>query len=392
VIGVALDAGSKVGGALIDKAVDSFKDHEAEERKRKEAIEKQEKALRDQFVKQMEEIETSHRYTTPYQREKAKLGYIALNSQLTALMRFGAEMEVQQEKQRREERDRLLSFGGIATTVAGSAMNSPTMLMKQADQLSKSPDFRRNIAQASSGKSPVGNPLSSAIEGAQALNKIEAAQTQMQTEVERQLKPVMSVLSKASEESTEKLVEEVEKKGKAPSDFFVVDYGKPIYVEFVGNDPATNQVRELLVEQGFQMADSKENAVGYYRIEGEYLIAESRERYESAVPIADALLIPESIKEPKEKDKGIANGLLVGAFSLLGANKAAPKPVEYRQSVLLVASRQAADSKEYRISVNRKLEAKELKPKTLAEESVDALLGKLGLFEDRSGADRASVR
>lgn len=380
IVGVALEAGGKIGGALIDKAVDSMKDPAEEERKRKEAQEQQDLKMRQGFEKALSDIETSPHLKTPYQREKAKVGMIEMNAQVAAFSKFAQEMQRQQELKQRQDRDKLLSFGGIASTIGSAALNSPSSIMSQTNQLSKSSDFRRGIADASAGRINPTTALLAPLHAAQASNKIDTALA----DVQEQLKPVAQAMERTAEETKEQLNAVAEAKVKTPSIFFAADLGKPIYVEYIGHPEETRRLREMLASQGHILAETATDAVGYYRIEGEYSIPSSNGRHGLELPIETVIKSPESVKTPALKEKSLMENAISGAFSLLNANKQteepAPKPI--LQLVFLVASREAAGSQEVRVSVKRKLETLELKPAYLIEDTTAALYGKLGLLDE----------
>lgn len=386
VISVGISAGAKVGGALVDKAVDSMKDPAEEQRKRDAQKAKNDEQMRAGFQKALSEIEAK-KDLTPFQREKLKLSLINSAAAATALAQFAEEMTARQEAQRRAERDSLLSVGGIANTVGAAALSSPSVMMAQADRMAKSGMFQqqaRDMMAQADGRQKVsaGATIANISNVIDAQDKMNTALDSAQRQAKTELQPVLTKIEQDSAERGEQFAELAGMRKPMQDNFFAQDFDKPIFVEYIDNAEQTQKLREILASQGFTLADSKESAKAYFRIEGEYMIPQTGKHEGSAISSGKALTNPTMVTVPAKRSAGLVASALGGAIGAIrsGMGKPAPgeAPQSYEQMVLVVASRQVGNE-EIRLSSVQKQTAPDLIPVELITAAQADLYAKLGL-------------
>lgn len=388
VFGMVFDVGRKVGGALVDKAIDATKDPEVERQKKQKAQDEQERAQIEGFKKAEAEIE-SHREWTPLQREKTRLKLIATYAQVKAMGNFVQSMQDQQEAARRAENDRILSVGGLASTVAGAALNTSTVQMAQADALVKTGIPQAQTRQAMAMIDNKGQPttagqlqgVANAVAGAQALDTANAA-LQAQA-LPPEMVDAASAAKASATESANALSSQSASK-PAEQDFFSPDLGRKIYVEFVDSERLTHHFRDTLAQRGHQLADSQAAAEVVYRIEGEFEIPENGMHQGVSASAGKLLEHKASVQVPEVKVKGSVATFFVKSLMAIVPSKdpSGVKPevkLMMAQSALLVASRNAAQAQELRLSVLKKDNSNELKTDAVLASAMDELFAKLGV-------------
>lgn len=376
-ISTIIQAGAKIGGAVIDKAVDSLRDPEAEKRKKEEALVEAQRVQAAQFQKLFDSIE-ARKELTPLQREKLKLTAIELNAEAAAFAKFAQDMEVHQQEQRRAEADRVLSLGGLVGTIGEAAMNSPTMVMNRANALSRSPEFRQQtrdaVRRADGQPSGGASAVVAAVEGSVALDAAQSAVADARERMVAEAQPVIVQLKADVEASQAELAAKMQTSQRA--DFFTADRGRKVFVDFLDNAAESERLRGLLAAQGHQIVATADEAEVRFRIEGEYEIPATG-AHEGVVLAAGSLLDRQTpIEPPPKKSAGIVGSVLGALFRPANAPTANPT---YPQRVLLVASRQAPDAPEIRVSALRRERSAQLDAGSATREGLKQLYEKLGI-------------
>lgn len=127
IVSIGIQAVGKVGGAVIDKALEDSPEE-------KEAKRQKEKADREvQFHKEIAKIEERPDLSP---LDKERLTRQVSNS--FGLAETFSNLQAQQELQRIKQRDQVLTVGGIAGVVGNAALNSPSVIMERADMAARS--------------------------------------------------------------------------------------------------------------------------------------------------------------------------------------------------------------------------------------------------------------
>lgn len=386
-IGAGIQVGAKVGGALIDKAIDATKDQEQERKKKEAEKAKRENEMLSGLQKSLDEIEAKKDWT-PYQREKAKLTLIEAMAHGAALAAMVEDLTERQEEAKRAERDRTLTAGGLLGTVADAALNTPSAVMARSNALAKSPEFQREARQMAArglqSQSPT-DKLITAINRANEANiakaKMKDGLATMEKNAEAELAPSLAKAEVEARDNREKFAT-LHQTNKSPEVFFSEDMGKTLYVEYVDSPAETQKIQALLTARGHQIANSRASAQVYFRIEGEYMISESGQHKGVMLSAGKGLDLTEPLTPPEKKEQGVIASALGGVLKAMVKDANAtttPQPTAYQQAVLIVASRQVSNE-ETRHSVINKVKSTELQPKELLAEANQNLYVKLGLL------------
>ena len=387
IFSVIFEVGGKVVGAAVDKAVDSMTDHEAERKKRQEAQEASERQLAAALQEQMTDIENQPSLT-PYQKEKARIELMAAKAQIIAMNRFASSMIEQQEAARRAERDQLFSLGGLASATAGAALNTPSMVMAQADLQVKagipqahsrnvmaSIDNQGNLTPSGQMKQVVGE-VAAQQQAATIAGKLEHQQGAAQVaDLQAQHAGHLAEVEAArSEESANT---------SPPKDVFTADKGKAVYLEFVGCAEQAGLLHSYLKERGHQLVEQAEDAEVRYRIEGEYWVPATHERQGILFKAAEALVSPSPLPLPETTLKGNLasfSGKLFGALAGGAAVPVKPPSTPPSQYALVVLSRQQGETPDsIRFSGYRKESGSTLDARELTRAAIGDLYASLGL-------------
>lgn len=379
----------KVGGAVIDKATEDS----PEEMARKQEQQKLEREAKfNEVIAKIEE----RKDITPL--EKEKLTRAAARS-------FGAaetisNLAVQQEIQRRAERDQMLSAGGIAGVVGNAAMNTPSAVMARADVMVKA-----GIPQAQSRAAIEGanDLMKTGRPQAQSKGAVDAAMISMNggtpsgSHVPANIQVGGSVQDKAAAEASVKnAIEqnrtEIDKAKVAvdsakpkelptvaqPSNLTSLDRGRKVYVEFVGSQKLTDRLVNAFKSNGHQVVGSAAEADAIYQFDAEYAIAEEPNREGALVRVGQFVEKEEAIEL---KPKGASAKKMVTGFLFAMSGREMPKQQEsglYRQAALFVANRHA-DGKDMRVSARSSSDTYELAPMKLIDGVFADLLDLVGL-------------
>lgn len=390
-VGAGIQAVGKLGGAAIDKAMEDS----PEEMARKQEQQKLEREAK--FKEVIAKIE-ERKDITPL--EKEKLIRAAAHS-------FGAaetisNLAVQQELQRRAERDQTLSAGGIVGVVGNAAMNTPSATMAKADLMVKA-----GIPQAQSR---------AAIDGAHDLMKTGRPQAQSRAAVEVATVAVNGdTVTAANRETVElggtandkaaardgvmtaigqhqpeidqaKAAVEAAKPDSLPSapkieNLASLDKGRKVYVEFVGSKTLSERLVQAFRQNGHQLVDNEAEADAVYQFDAEFAIAEEPSREGANVRVGQ--FVEDGAKLIELKAKGASlKGMATGVLFALGGREM-PKRQDsglYRQAALFVANRHA-DGKDMRVAVGKKSETYELEPMKLIDGALLDLLDAVGVPE-----------
>lgn len=121
-VSAGINVVGKVGGAMVDKAMEDSPE-EMERKRQKEAADREAK-----FHEAIAKIE-SRTDITPLDKEK-------LTRQISKTFGMAetiSNLSAQQELRRREQRDQILTGGGIVGVVGDAALNTPSAIMARAD-------------------------------------------------------------------------------------------------------------------------------------------------------------------------------------------------------------------------------------------------------------------
>lgn len=404
-ISMGVQAGGKLVGAVVDASVDKVKDAmrdpQAEENKKRE----DERRVAEAMQKALADIE-ARRDLSPLQREKLCLILKKQHAQLQQFQTFAANAQAQQQARKVAERDQLFTGAGIIGTVGSAALNTPSMMMAQADVLARSPGFRAQNAEAvrqADRLVAAGVPqaqtrtalaqvdampnklaLQAGLQGAIQLAHAVSAPGVTAPNPEIGSTPAPVSVQVKNEESAQQLATE------SVQDAFSPDMGKKLYVEFIGSPAQTKSIREMLTGRGHTLLDAKDDAEVAYLIEGEYVVAETKERQGVDISIGKLLDNPtQTIEPPQRKLMGsVRSGfgmLMLGMAQAQGAQiPAAAMPKEgngFRQTVLLVTARQPKGGAETRISVFKEIESTALDGAMLSRSANEEMRGQLGLAQ-----------
>lgn len=346
-IHIGIQAGMRVGGAAIDKAIDSMKDPEVEaEKKRLEEEELQRKTVAA-YLKATEEIE-SRSDLTSMQRERLTLA-LRKQYEFAGTLR---QLEVAAEAQRKAERDQLLSPAGLAGVAIESAVSSPSVVMAQADAMVKAGIPQAQNRAILARIDDRGNVLPT--------YRDPYAAAQLQAHVnqasQQAIAPHLAEMSQIAGQVASAFNQAVaaEAPRAAPAGYFAQDYGRRLYVEFSGSQLLTAKLRELLTARGYALTDDRADAYVTYLFQGEFTMDETNRREGLVEDVGRYVDNPRPLEQPPEKTTGkVKQALALGFFTLAtGGQVATPAPQPQHQQVLVMVVRQVPGERESRLSVH----------------------------------------
>lgn len=381
VIGPVLQVGAKLGGAAIDKAVDSVKDSirnpEAEEAEKQQ----EERKMLEFFAKAQKEIE-EREGLRPLQRERLVMALAQQYEQIQVFQKYAEAAEVQ----RRAERDKLFTTGGLLGLAADAAISSTTVAMARADMHLKAgvPKAQANAVFARAEGSP-GTAIGQQIR-ADLTTGISNAAVGMVTPVhgvKRDSAPVADTHFPDSNNQTAT----GEQVAEAEVDAFSLDRGRQIHVEFSGSPLLTKKIRDALASMGYTLVDSTDKSDVTYLIEGEFVIRETSRHDGMRLDVGNILEKPtQNIVLPEEKltgklGVGVSKFLsgLASANKKMTAGQGVSSEIAYRQEILLVIARQPVGGPETRFSITDHMTNPNIQAVHLADATVGKLFEKLGL-------------
>jgi len=354
-IGIGVQVGGKLTGAAIDKMTEKSPEELAQER------EERDRQMAAQMERDLATIEAQPNLR-PIDRERLILKY----REMYAKNKDFEEFLKRSDAQKRAERDKLFTAGGLTGVVGNAAANQAGthVALKEADLAANDPAAYKNMQKAQEAQN-VANTLSAAEKTAE-------------------------ILSQPGEQPASAVVAATHN-GDIPAtgDAFAPDMGKKIWIKFEGSSEQTEQFRKALVERGHVLAESQDSAEVTYLVQGEYSIPDTGLYNGMIVPVGKILDNPsEEITPPEKKTSGsIKRGL--STFMLVAAGQQVPKEAQdnrYRQKVLLVLARQPKDGKETRVSVVSTTESEKIEATVLAKKSLDDMQSLLGIQTPQNGA------
>lgn len=347
-IGIGMQVGGKLTGAAIDKMTEKSPEEFAKEQAESD------RKMAAQMDRDIASIEAQPNLR-PIDRERLILKL----KEMYAQNKEGAAFLARVDAQKRAERDKLFTAGGLAGVVGTATANQAGthVALKEAELAANDPAAYRNVQNAQQAQS-MANTVSAASKTAEILSQ--------PTE-----QPASAVVA-ASHNG------EVTTAGDA----FAPDMGKKIWIEFEGAKEQTEHFRKALVDRGHMLAERQEDAEVTYLVQGEYSIPDTGLYNGLIVPVGKILDNPsDEITPPEKKTSGsIKRGL--STFMLVAAGQQVPKEAQdnrYRQKVLLVFARQPKDGKETRVSVVSSTESEKIEATILAQKSLGDMQGLLGI-------------
>jgi hypothetical protein len=384
IVGAGLQVGGKLIGAGIDKAKDAMRDPEAEARRKREEDAK----MVAEFQKAIDAVE-SRPGLTPLQREKA----VMTIQKSFAMVQAVVQMQEQAEANRRAQSDRIFSAQGLAGLAGDAAMGavSNRMAIAQADAMVKA-----GIPQAQS------KAALAQVDG-QAIMNAQLKSNSVMREVDKVLSVnPLQLDPKPLQAATDLALSQEVKIANLPSanpsvtadhqptlqtNAFTPDLGKKVCVLFDGAPNALSLLKKQLLKDGHALEDDPTRADVIFRIEGEYLVPESKQFSGTQRSLATILESDNFLWTPEKKLMGsIGAGLgqlVLGMAAAQGSQ--VPKellnsnPAAIQQSVMLVVSREPRDGKATRISASKSLSSEKILAKSMSEEVYGEMLTKLGL-------------
>lgn len=391
-VGATIQIGAKLGGAVIGKTIDSAKD--AMRDPEAEAAEKREdeRKMLETFAKAQREIE-DREGLTPLQRERFSMALVRQYEQMNAFRQFVEAAEARQ----RAERDNLFTAGGLLGVATEAVRTSPSFAIAQADMMVKAgiPQAQGRAAiagadaiyGASSGQKQIQAALTN---GAVDAAKIAVTQPlQAVTSVEVIPPPAVHDASGA-QSATIQVDASIIQPPAVRDDAFAQDRGKHIQVEFVGSPVLTQKLQSALARLGYTLSDPVGKPDVIYRIEGEFVIQETRRHKGLSLGAGKILEAVEEIAPPEEKLAGkiglgvskLFLGLAAAQGKSVPENVTPPDQVMFKQDLLLVIARQADGEREARVSVIKRAEQGKIQARSLAQEAATELFERLGLKID----------
>lgn len=399
-LSIGIQAGGKLVGAAVDVGMDKVKnamtDPEAEAAKKKAEDQK----VAEGFRKSLSEIE-ARRDLSPLQRERLTMGFKKQYAQMQQLQKFVQAAEASQKA----KRDEIFTGAGLLGVVGEAALNTPSVVMAQADLMSKSPALRADI-NASIRQADM--QTASGLPQAQAQRAIALADTLHKnglfeagtkspiqlTNVAVETKTTIPATSQVPERPDAVKVTSTENSSESASPLIAVnafspDVGKKVYLEFVGSASQNKVLRDVLLGHGHTLANNRNEADVVYLIEGEFVIAENKQHKGLNLSVGQLLDDPtKPIEKPATKMMGSIgmglNKLMFAMAQAQGANvptAALPKEINgFRQQVLLVTARQPKDGAETRFSVVQEVESPVVEGGSLANAAYKEMLDRLGLM------------
>lgn len=377
-VSAGINVVGKVGGAMIDKAMEDS----PEEMARKQEKEKLDREAKFQEV--IAKIET-RKDVTPLEKEKLTRA---------AARTFGAaetisNLAVQQELQRRAERDQMFTAGGIAGVVGGAAMNTPSAVMAKADIMVKTgvPQAQSRDALARADVlMKTGHPQAQsraavdaatvAMNGgkvdAPAVGNVELGGSAQDKAMARE-GVLGAIAQNQGEIDKAKAAIEAAKPAALPatspqvSNLAALDKGHKVYVEFVDSKQLTERLVQAFRANGYEVVASEAEAEAVYQFDAEYAIAEEASREGTLVRVGK--YVEEGSQPIELKAKGASMKQMAAGFLFAMGGKELPKQQDsglYRQAALFVANRHA-DGKDMRVAARSSADTYELAPMKLIE-------------------------
>lgn len=350
--GDLIGIGVQVGGKLTGAAIDKMTEKSPEELAKGQA--ENDRKMAEQMDRDIASIEAQPNLR-PIDRERLILKL----KELYAQNQEGAAFLARVDAQKRAERDKLFTAGGLAGVVGTATANQAGthVALKEADLAANDPTAYRNVQNAQQAQS-MANTVSAASKTAEILSQ----------PAEQPASAVVAA-SHNGEVST-------------AGDAFAPDMGKKIWIEFDGSKEQTDHFRKVLADRGHALAERQDEAEVTYLVQGEFTIPDTGLYSGMLVPVGKILDNPsEEITPPEKKTSGsIKRGL--STFMLVAAGQQVPKEAQdnrYRQKVLLVFARQPKDGKETRVSVVSSTESEKIEATVLAQKTMDDMQGLLGI-------------
>lgn len=391
-IGVGVELGGKLLGAGVDKAKESLKDPEEEARQKQAAQEQQLKAFNSAVAAVEDRTDLS-----ALQKERAVR---QLHKQFDLVNRIAA-MEEQAQARRKAQRDRIFTAEGMLDTVGNAAVSaaSTRIALARADGMvaagipqaqtksvlnqvdagaaSETADQTRRMlamsAAASSGSTtepPTAQPKGSEGDAPSQVPSVDVA-TEGQPAADTEV-PVTTEAPPAP-----------------PVTAFTPDLAKKVALVFVGAPKAQKSLTGHLTSLGHQVVEDAASADVVYRIEGEYLVPESRQ-YSGTRQSFGEILDAEAIGWQPEKKMAGTFGAGIAKFMLaVGKAQGAQVPSELqggpsdhlKQVVLLVVSREPKEGKPTRVSFSREASSPEVQAVPLVRDTYADMLAQLGVAQ-----------
>lgn len=385
-VSAGINVVGKVGGAMVDKAMEDSPE-EMERKRQQEAADREAK-----FHEAIAKIE-SRTDITPLDKEK-------LTRQISRTFGMAetiSNLSAQQELRRREQRDRILTGGGIVGVVGDAALNTPSAIMARADIAVKTgvpqaqsrravedadalmrtgqpqAQSRAAVEAAMSGgvvRSTVGNGQlgGSAGDKARAAEGVQNAIAQHRGEIEQAMSEVEAAKPK-------ELLSEQELTNLAS-----LDRGRKIYVEFVGGQKLTERLQQAFKSSGHIVVGSSAEADVVYQFDGEYAVSPESNRDGLSERVGAYMDNPHALESPQAQS---SMKRAVGGFfaSMAGIPVKQPSAVTtFRQGVLMVANRRF-NGQDARVSASIKEESGMLEPDILIKSVLQDLIKTVGLTE-----------
>lgn len=387
-VGAGIHAVGQIGGAMIDKAMEDS----PEEKARKEEKAKQERDAK--FKEVIAKIE-ERKDITPLEKEKLTRA---------AARNFGAaetisNLAVQQELQRKAQRDQMLTAGGIAGVVGGAAMNTPSVMMAKADLMVKAGIPQSQSRAAIDGANDLmktGRPQAqskAAVDAATVVmngGKVDAPAAggvQLGGTAQDKAAAEAGVMDAISQNQGEidkaKAAVEAAKPKELSSvpqvaNLATLDKGRKVYVEFVGSKKLSERLVQAFKDNGHDVVGSEAEADVIYQFDADYAIAEEPSREGTIIRVGQFV---EEGKAIELKPKGASVKQMVGGFLLAMGGKSVPQQKDsglYRQATLFVANRHA-DGKDIRVANRLHTETAELNPVPFIDGALLDLMDMVGV-------------
>lgn len=350
IVGAGLNAGGKLIGAAVDKVTESKPDPEKQAKEQAE----QDRQMQAQLDKIRDDIE-ARPDLRPIDRERLIL---ATRDMYAKSKEFAAFIE-RSDAQKRAERDKLFTAGGVAGVVGGAAANQVQshMVVNQAMYAANHPTAYKNMQQADS---------------------VRGTATTLAA-----ISKTSDILSQSGVQP-ESAVVAASQNGSAPTagDAFAPDLGKKIAIEFEDSPEQTAYLRRWLIEHGHTLSENKTDADVTYLVQGEYAVQET-EVYTGSVTSLGKLLDTPSmvIALPEKKTLGSIKRGVATFFTVVAGQQVPPAAISnaHKQKVLLVVARQPRDGKETRVSVQNLTDSEQLEYSLLAKKTLADMQALLGI-------------
>lgn len=385
-VNIGLQVGSKLGGAAIDKVKDSLRDPAEEEAKKRE----EERRIAEAFQKAQLEIE-SRSDLTPLQRERQSITLARQYEQVQAFSRFREEAEARQ----RDRRDQLFTTAGLLGVTAEAVASSPSLALDRAEAMARAGTHKaqtRDVLAQADVMSKAGvhkAQTREVLDQAEAMARAGTHKAQTREVLAQADAMTKSGIPRQQAREALAQVNNVPSKGQPPAssnDAFTPDLGKRVYVEFVGSPSLTAQVRKALVARGHTVVNQQSDAEVGYRIEGEFIVPETKQFGPIALNAGELLEHPRPINPPEHKLSGSVQLNVARAIGFLGelqgkkSSDAMPREqTAHKQEVLLVIARQPVNAKESRVSMMKNAEGENIQALLLTQEALSELFERIGL-------------